>query len=113
MRSHAGAASAPHMPIRNDVVSSEAGPANPAETAAANATEIADRERLRDDQEPARVHDIGQRSGRQGQEKERQGGRDLDGGNQSRARIEAGHHPGRTRVEHRQSDARKRRRDRG
>src|ERR1700735_1791195 len=40
MRSHAGAASAPHMPIRNDVVSSEVVPANPADTAAANATEI-------------------------------------------------------------------------
>src|SRR6202453_742878 len=41
MRSHAGAASAPHMPIRNEVVSSEVGPANPAETVTANATEIA------------------------------------------------------------------------
>src|SRR5580704_15884699 len=41
MRSHAGAASAPHKPLRNDVVSSEAGPAKPAEAAAANATEIA------------------------------------------------------------------------
>src|SRR3984885_14555750 len=41
MRSHAGAASAPHMPIRNEVVSSEVGPANPAQTAAANAIEIA------------------------------------------------------------------------
>ena len=37
--------------------------------------------------------------------------RDLDGGDQSRARIEAGHQPGRTRVEHRQPDARERRRD--
>ena len=41
MRSHAGAASAPHRPIRNDVVSSEVGPASPADTAAANTTEIA------------------------------------------------------------------------
>ena len=40
MRSHAGAASAPHKPIRNDVVSSEAGPASPAEATAANTTEI-------------------------------------------------------------------------
>src|ERR1700691_6182650 len=41
MRSHPGAASAPHMPIRNDVVSSEVVPATPAEAAAANTTEIA------------------------------------------------------------------------
>src|SRR3984885_11974216 len=41
MRSHAGAASAPHTPIRNEVVSNEVGPANPAQTAAANAIEIA------------------------------------------------------------------------
>ncbi len=41
MSSHAGAASAPLAPIRNDVASSEVGPANPADTAAANATEIA------------------------------------------------------------------------
>src|SRR6202034_2403827 len=41
MSSHAGAASAPVAPIRNDVASSEVGPANPADTAAANATEIA------------------------------------------------------------------------
>ncbi len=60
-------------------MSSEVVPANPAEAAAANTTEIADRERLRNDQETAWVHDIGQRSGRQGQEKERQGGGDLDG----------------------------------
>src|SRR5580692_5242141 len=41
MRSHAGAASAPQRPMRNEVVSNEAGPANPADTAAANTTEIA------------------------------------------------------------------------
>ena len=44
MRSHAGAASAPHTPIRNDVASSESGLASPAETTAANTTEITDRE---------------------------------------------------------------------
>ena len=39
MRSHAGAASAPPMPIRNVVASSESGLASPAETAAAKAIE--------------------------------------------------------------------------
>src|SRR5580698_11153130 len=41
MRGQAGAARAPHRPIRNAVVSSEVVPANPADTAAANTTEIA------------------------------------------------------------------------
>ena len=67
--------------------------------------------RLRGDQEPARVHDVAQRAGRQGQEKQRQGRGDLDGGNHSRARIEAGHQPRRSRIEHRQPDARQRGRD--
>ena len=41
MRSHAGAASAPPMPNRNVVASSESGLASPAETAAENAIETA------------------------------------------------------------------------
>ena len=40
MRSHAGAARAPHMPIRNDVASSESGFTSPAEIATAKAIEI-------------------------------------------------------------------------
>src|SRR5271154_2956929 len=39
MRSHAGAASAPHMPIRNEVASRVSGPGAPVETAAAKAIE--------------------------------------------------------------------------
>ena len=66
---------------------------------------------LRGDQEPARVHDIGQRARRQGQEKERQRPGDLNSGDESRARIEAGHQPGRAGVVHCQSNVRKRRRD--
>ena len=61
--------------------------------------------RLRGDQEPARVDDIGDRAGRQGKEKHRQGGGDLHRGNHERARIKAGHQPGGSGVEHRERDA--------
>ena len=99
------------MPIRNDVASSESGVASPAETAAAKAIETA---------ATAPSATIRSRRGSTTSvsapagKVRRKNGRvvsDLDSGYQSRARIETGHQPGRTRVEHRQSDARKRGRE--
>ena len=66
---------------------------------------------LRADQQPARVDDVGQRAGGQGQEKHRQRGCDLDRRHHHRIWIETGHQPVRRRVEHRKSDVRRRTRD--
>ena len=64
--------------------------------------------KLRADQQPARVDDVGQRASRQRQEKHRQRGGDLDRRNHHRIGIETGHEPVRRRVKHRESDIRRR-----
>ena len=66
---------------------------------------------LRADQHPACVDDVGQRAGRQGQEKHRQRRRHLDRRHHHRVRIETGHEPVRRSVEHRETDVRGRARD--
>ncbi len=59
---------------------------------------------LSPDQHAARVDDVGQRAGGQGQKKHRQRGGDLDRRHHHRIWIKAGHEPVRRGVEHRESD---------
>ena len=108
---HAGAASAPAAPSRNVVASSADGVSQWAETRTANATPTASDRDLRDDQQPSRINDVGQRAGRNGQKEHWRHRRDLDRGHHQRVRVEAGHQPARRRVEHRDADARDRARD--
>jgi len=59
---------------------------------------------LRDNEKFSPIEDIGKRAGRHREQEHRQGGRDLDHGNDERLRIEARHQPARRGVVHPAAD---------
>ena len=104
--SQAGAAIAPPTPSRKVVARRTVGVAQCKRNNGRERDGNDHHGELSADQQSARIHEIGKRPGREGQQEQRQPSGDLDRRHHHRVRIEAGHQPAHRRVEHADADVR-------